>query len=74
MMMTSFFKKIQFDVNLLLNVFVVLTVTVAAASFINSGSFASETDQIQLSELSDADIEMILSVKDEMHDAAIQAN
>lgn len=73
-MMTSFFNKIQFDVNLLLNVFVVLAVTVAAASFINSESFASETDQIQLSELSDADIEMILSVKDEMHDAAIRAN
>lgn len=57
-----------------LNLLAVTAVTVAAATFINADGLSADLEQIQLSELSDADIDMILAVKNEMHEAAIRAN
>jgi len=56
------------------NLIVMVAITAGAAFFITSDGFSARSQQVQFSDLSDADIDMILAVKNEMFEAKIRAN
>ena len=60
--------------NWIFNFFAIATLTVGAIYVITSDNFDVRPEQIQLANLSDADIDMILVVKNKMHEAKIRAN
>ena len=64
-----------------LNAVVIITVTLAASYFITSDKmykfnlqsfFSPQQNQVQLADLTDAQVDMIIAVKNTMHEAKIQ--
>jgi predicted double-glycine peptidase len=60
--------------NAFFNFLAIAVITIGAAYVITSDGFSAKVEQVRFSELSDADIDMILAVKNEMHEAQIRAN
>jgi hypothetical protein len=60
--------------SLLLNLFAIVGLTLAASYFVVSHNYSAEPEQVQFASLTNADIDKILAIKAEMQAAKIQAN
>jgi len=60
--------------NELLNLFAIVSLTLAMSYLVISSNFSAESEQVQFVNLTNADIDKILAVKAEMQAAKIQAN
>ena len=59
--------------NWLLSIFAVVTLFVGSGAYYSS-QYASDSEMVRFTDLSDADIDMIIAVKAEMQLAKIEAN
>ena len=59
---------------LILNLFAITALTVGAGYVITGNEFTANTELVRFSDLTDADIDMILAVKNEMYEAKIRSN
>ncbi len=60
--------------NQFLNLFAVVSLTLAMGYFVINNNYSAESEQVQFFNLTTADIDKILAVKAEMQAAKIQAN